>query len=181
MNALNGGPMFFVIKIHKPARSLFFHVVFFLHFFFVFWCSPLVLSAEHGDIFVSAKKAEQQEDMGRYVLEGNVFIIFDSWIIKGQRGYLKGPLDNPIFINVSGEPVSLMREKNEDGGAFYGFGRNARLDLSSRVVNLEGDGSLNLGNRTVSSDSITYSIDKNLFSTQGRARVRVSSTSSEED
>ena len=133
----------------------------------------MAVSFEHQDIFVSAKKAEEQERTGRYILEGDVFIIFGSWTVKGQSGYLEGPLGNPTSINVSGEPVSLKRGENQQGESFVGLGRNAQLDLSSRVVSLKGGVSLTLGNQTVSSDSVSYSMDKNVFSTSGRAKVRV--------
>ena len=181
MNTHNGESMFSVVKILRFVRSLFSPGNRFLHFLFFYCFSAQVFASEHNGVFVSAKNAEQQEDTDRYVLKGEVFIIFDSWTIRGQRGYLEGPLDDPTYISVSGEPVSLMREKNKEADSLTAFCRDALLDLSLRVVNLEGGANLNLGSQTVSSDSISYSIDKNMILTRGRSKVRVSGIPAEKN
>ena len=181
MNSLNGGLNSLVVAIRKSMRLLSFFFFSFVPFFGMCCFSAVVFSSEHRNVFVSAKKAEQQERVDRYVLEGDVFIIFGSWTIKGQSGYLEGPLDDPNYINVSGEPVSLTRGKNQKGESFVGFGRNAQLDLSLRIVSLKGEATLTLGNQKISSDTVSYSMDTNMFSTKGRAKVRVGGISSEKD
>lgn len=127
-------------------------------------------------VFVRAQRAEQAPDALRLTASGEVRLRSGAWEILADEAVVSGPLRDPHLIEVSGRPARLRVQRKPGEEAFEGHSRRLEFEPREEVVRLEGDARVVNGARAVSSETIEYLLDRDIFSAGSTGRVRVVTT-----
>ncbi len=127
-------------------------------------------------VFVRARTATQSISGDRFDAAGDLLLRSDAWTIRSDTAVIEGPLADPAVIEVSGTPARIIYQDGEADGPLEG--QSSRLWFRPRAeeVVLEGDASVVRGGRSVSSESIRYLLNRDVFSAGRSGRVRVVTT-----
>ena len=124
-------------------------------------------------LIVTAKEATQSETRDSLELNGDLIIRSDSWRIKADSAVLAGALDEPDEISVNGAPAKFTYQREPQSAPISAVSDFINFHPDAQRLELDGDAYIEREGQQISSESIHYFLDDDLFKTGTQGRVRV--------
>lgn len=128
---------------------------------------------ESEAVFVRAREGVQGFDERVFLVRGGLEVHGQDWEISADEATISGALGAPERIQVTGAPARIVVTRGVGQAPIEGQSRSFDFEPPQNTVRFEGGAVVLDGTQSVSSESITYQLDREVFSAGRAGRVKV--------
>jgi lipopolysaccharide transport protein LptA len=145
--------------------------------------APLVLADEtnhalsdlHDTVIAHADEAWESDDGTVIFIQGQLELRGSRWRINADSARIEGGLGHTERVVVDGKPARLVVTRSGEQVPVEGRSEHLEFEPNTKLVRLEGEASIVRGAESISSDSIRYLFERDIFSAGAHSRVKVTS------
>ena len=127
-------------------------------------------------VILEAAEGWESDETGEFYVRGGLSLRTDLWTINADSARVAGPLENPELIVVDGAPATITLHVDDQSSAaepVQAEGRHLEFAVPDNSLQLDGHALLRREGQSVTSEHISYLIDRDLFSAGSYGRVKV--------
>ena len=124
-------------------------------------------------IVARAQEAWESDNGDTMFIRGDLELRGTRWRIHADTAQVEGKLGKPDRVVVDGSPARIVVTPDDDGLPFEGQSRHLEFQPQAKTVKLDGAATIIRGQQSITSESISYELDRRTFAAGARGRVKV--------
>lgn len=124
-------------------------------------------------IIARAHEAWESDNGDTMFIRGDLQLRGTRWRIHADTARVDGKLGKPDRVVVDGSPARILVTPEDDGPPFEGQSRHLVFQPQAKTVKLEGAATIIRGQQSITSESISYELDRRTVAAGARGRVKV--------
>ena len=131
------------------------------------------LSKLEDTVIARAQEAWESDNGDTLFIRGDLQLRGTHWHIYADTARVEGKLGDPVRVVVDGSPARIVVSRDAHNQPLEGRSRHLEFDPRAKLMRLDGAATVVRGQDSISSESIRYSVERNIFEAGSHGRVKV--------